>query len=270
MELKRTLFPFLSTAFLIAASFVVSSCSKPEAPLLSSLSGFSEEYPAIDLPWLERLLLEEEANGVFVVDNAGQLRTQVLGGQLTPPIKTSLLNEENVSWAKEQDFSSQEVVAQMVLPLVLLEEGTTYKELSEALTLSSHLRGTASVGLAMWNSNLLVTQVTSPRVSHSANYPEYGLILQVEMSGTSSGDLHFRWGNPSGQVSGSTRGPIHEEPYEWTEVETLENLIMQLRGKFKLDKTIHLKPSDEQSVGPILAIVDQLHRAGFLYVELCY
>lgn len=131
------------------------------------------------------------------------------------------------------------------------------------------MKGTEDATLLIWNQDQSLAQRTRNWASHTRNYPEHGIFLEVEIGLASSGDWHYRWGSPWGKHDGADyREVITEKPYPWTEVETLPELIRQLKANFQLDKTIHLRPDDTQPVEQVLHILDTLHQSGFLYVAL--
>ena len=243
-------------------------CGQEPQPSLAILPGLLEEYPELDASWLAEALTETQASGIVVVEKEGRMRTQRLHGSLTPPIETSTLRYEALNWTGTLDIDSEDVVAQLDLPLVLIEPGGLFEDLDAVLVVSSYFRFCEKAAFSLWNQDKLFWQVTSPRVSHNANYPEYGLILFVETLQDEEGAWLFRWGNPRGYSTGSNPAPINEEPYPWASVRYLNELISVLSAQFKFDKTIHLNPKSDQPVVDVLDIIHSLQEAGFLYVDI--
>lgn len=251
---------------------MASACGKgePEVVVDLPLPGFTEVYPGIDPAWLAAKLEETGAQGVFVLEKDGAFRTQHVGDAMRPRIPADFFEGRKAYEAyRELEVETTEFLAHLPHALILVEPGCTCRELFKVLGICNAMKGTEDATLSLWNMDHPIPQRTRSWASHTRNYPEYGIFLEVEIGLASSGDWHYRWGSPWGKhVGADYREVITEKPYPWTEVETLPELIRQLKDRFKLDKTIHLRPDDTQPVEHVLLIMDTLLQSGFLYVEL--
>ena len=246
-------------------SMSLAGCST-EAPL-AGYSSLTEEFPSIKGDWVRQVLSETNADGIFVLEQDGDLTTSRFGGHLTSAVNARIIERENLNWSGEYDFDSDAVIAQCFSPVILVEPGCQYESLLIVLRLCSYLPEMPQVYVTSWSQDVIISQVTKPQVSNYTNYPDYGLRLLVEVEVDNEGRMGFRWGNPKGFLAGGIKDEVYEKPYAWTSVQGIEELVRQLEGKFEYDKTIHLEPTGAQEVLEVLEIVEYLHGKGFLYVD---
>lgn len=234
------------------------------------LPGFTESFPQIDSAWLAEKFHQSQADGVFVLMANGTLHTQKLGSLPTPNLAPKPKDQPYFMWYREMDYRNPSRIAQLPTILFLIEPGCKADVFADAFEICHAVEITQDTYVVEWNQEGMIEQRTRNYASHTQNYPEYGLMLKVQTAESSSGAWHFRWGNPMGVIDGSLfldQG-IEEKPYPWTEVETLPNLIAQLKANFQFDKTIHLRMNRNQLVSEILQLVEAFHQAGFQYVQI--
>lgn len=246
-----------------------SACSRAPSYPVPDLPGFAESFPEIDSVWMAEKFHLSQADGVFVLRADGTLYTQKLGSSPTQDVTPKPKEQLSYLWYRGLDMSNPSRIAQLPTILFLIEPGCKAEIFVGMFWLCHSLEITQDTYFVEWNQERMIPQRTRISGSHCLNYPEYGLILDVETSQSSSGAWHFRWGNPWGSFNGVPLDQVIEEkPYPWTEVETFPKLIAQLKARFQLDKTIHLRMHPDQLISEVLELVEAFHLEGFQYVEL--
>ena len=266
--LSKALYLKASAAFLLMG-LISSSCSRAPSYPTPDLPGFEESFPQIDSDWLAEKFHQSQADGVFVLMADGTLHTQQLGRPPTPDIAPKPKKQLSYLWYRELDYHNPARIAQLPTILFLIEPGCKAEILVDMFEICHAIEATQDTYLVEWNQENMIEQRTRNYASHTQNYPEYGIFLEVEAAQSSSGTWHYRWGNPMGAFNGAPLDQeITEQPYPWTELETLPALIAQLKANFQLDKTIHLRMNRNQRISEILKQVEAFHQAGFRYVQI--
>lgn len=253
----------LACAMILAAA---SACSQEN--VLEQYPGLLEACPGLEDAWFQGVLSGIPEDGVFLLAQDGQLRTQRKGHPITASLAFEEQNDFRFTCIGNPSLDEEATLAQLQRPMILVEPGTNAAALTRLLHLCAWLPKSDAVYVGMWNGNDIVTQITVCYSTHCADYPESGLMVRVETLPAENGGWTFRWGKPDGLYGWTGNEPVEDEPLPFRPAATLDDLVQQLQQHCPPDKVIHLWPAANHDAADVLRCMRGIYEAGFLYVDL--
>ncbi len=248
---------------LFAVPALALGCGPEASP--PPLPGVLEAFPEVHAAWLSALLEETGVEGAIYLTRVGDMSSQRVGRPMTETITREFMDSHRY-WDAEIDMTDEQVFAQLVSALVLVEPGATHLQLREALRICNYAPSFRRFYVAEWNRDPVLYQESIGEPWKSRTRVYYGLDLEVNSGKASSGAWHYRWG--TGPMYSGPMRVFEEEALPWTEVETIQEVIDALHARFRSDKVVSFKPANEMPVDLVLRRAQDLVDAGFLYVEV--